>query len=171
MTDPDLAQLITEHQQKIYGYIYSLIGNSASSWDILQEANLVLWRKQSDFTIGTNFQAWAFSIARFQVLAFTRDRKRDPLDIITPELVEIFAEDMETEAETDTPRLEALQHCRGKLSPKHSKLIDLYYVKQTPLKAVAPTLKISQNAVKQMLLRTRRNLQNCIELRLSNKAT
>ena len=136
MTDPNYAQLITEHQQKIYGYIYSLIGNNASSWDILQESNLVLWRKQSEFTMGTNFQAWSFSIARFQVLAFIRDRKRDPLQILTPELLDTFAEDIEAEAETYTQRLDALQHCRSKLKTKHSKLIDLYYVQQIPIKVI-----------------------------------
>ena len=92
---PDFAQQITESQQRLYRYIYSLTGNSASSWDILQETNIVLWKKQADFAPGTRFDSWSYTIARFQVLAYLRDRKRKPVSILTPELVEAFAEDAE----------------------------------------------------------------------------
>ena len=157
------AQQITENQQRLYGYIYSLVGNSASSWDVLQETNLVLWRKQADFQPGTKFDAWAFTVARFQVLAFLRDRKREPLSILTPELLETFAEDAEAEAGQFGERLAALRRCRNQLGGKARRLVQLYYDDGQSVKQVGTTLGQSVNAIKQALFRVRRTLQDCIE--------
>lgn len=171
MSNSNYARLITENQQKIYGYIYSLMGNSVASWDVLQESNLVLWRKESQFKAGTNFQAWAFTIARFQVLAFLRDRQRDPLDILTPELVEAFAEDAAVESENFTSRLNALKHCRTQLKEKHSYLIHLYYEKEMSIQSISDRIGQNSNAIKQTLLRVRRKLQNCIDIKLQNETS
>jgi len=46
------------------------VGRSASAWDVLQETNLVLWKEQADFQPGTRFEARAYTVARFQVLAY-----------------------------------------------------------------------------------------------------
>jgi RNA polymerase sigma-70 factor (ECF subfamily) len=89
----DFATLITASQRKLYAYIHSLLDNSAAAWDVLQETNVVLWQKQAEFRPGTKFDAWAFTVARFQVMAWLRDRKREPLDVMTPELCELLAGD------------------------------------------------------------------------------
>jgi DNA-directed RNA polymerase specialized sigma24 family protein len=33
----DFASQITASQQQLYGYVYSLLGNSAAAWNVLQE--------------------------------------------------------------------------------------------------------------------------------------
>ncbi len=168
MNQTDFAQQITENQQGLFAYVYSLVGNNASSWDVLQETNIVLWKKREDFKAGTNFKAWAFTVARFQVLAFIRDRKREPIDVLTPELMEVFAEDSEEIAMEYEPRLRALRECRGKLPAKSRKLLDLHYREGLSLEKAAETLAISPNAVKQALFRVRRVLQACIEQQTPN---
>ncbi|NWK55033.1 sigma-70 family RNA polymerase sigma factor [Verrucomicrobiaceae bacterium N1E253] len=166
----EYAQRITESQQKLFGYIYSLLGRHAQTWDVLQETNLVLWRKQHDFQAGTNFDAWAFSIARFQVLAYLRDQKRDPLDVMTPELVEAFAGEAEEEALQLDHRLDALQFCKSRLQEKSRHLLELYYEKNMRVKDIGICLSSNANATKQALLRVRRKLQQCIETRLENSS-
>ncbi len=168
MKYPDYAQLITESQQKLFAYIYSMLGRNAASWDVLQESNLVLWRKQNDFQPGSNFDAWAFSIARFQVLAHLRDRKRDPLELLTPELLEALAEESEEEMHHFDERLIALQHCKSQLKSKNRRIVELYYEKNMPLKDVSASLSSSVNAIKQALLRVRRSLKQCIKIQLKN---
>jgi len=160
---PDFARQIIESQQRLYGYIHSLLGNSTSSWDVLQETNLVLWKKKDEFRAGTRFEAWAFTVARYQVLAFLRDRKRDPLSIMTPELLEVFAEDAETEAGRFDERLAALRRCRERLGDKARRLLLLYYDEGRSVKQVGGLLAMSVNAVKQALFRVRRVLMDCIE--------
>jgi len=97
------------------------------------------------------------------VLAFLRDSKRDPLSIMSPELVEVFSEDAATEAGQFDERLAALRQCRERLGDKPRKLLRLYYDDGRSVKQVGALLTISVNAVKQALLRVRRTLMDCIE--------
>lgn len=158
----EFTRQITEHQQRLYGYIHSLTGNSATSWDILQETNIVLWKKKDEFRPGSKFDAWAFTVARFQVLAFLRDRKREPLSLLTPELLESFADDAELVAERYDERLTALQRCRAKLGQKAHQLIELHYEKGLSMKQISAQIGISASAAKQAIYRARRALLDCI---------
>lgn len=160
----DFASLITGRQQRLYGYIHSLLDSSAAAWDVLQETNLVLWRKQAEFAPGTNFEAWAFAVARFQVMAWLRDRKRDPLDLMTPELCEQMAHEAEIQAAQFEQRLSALQKCREQLPDRGQRIVELYYERGRSVKQVGEDLKMGVDAVKQALFRLRRMLQDCIEL-------
>lgn len=160
--DSDFARLITESQQRLYGYISSLVGSAAASWDILQETNIVLWKKQDEFRPGTSFEAWSFVVARFQVLAHLRDRSRDPLCVLTPELLDAFGSDPETEASEFPERLAALRRCRDRLGAKSRRLINLHYEQGLSMNDIATRLGSNANAVKQAMLRVRRSLLECI---------
>lgn len=73
------VQLMTEHQGRLYAYVLSLLGDPDQANDVLQEANLVLWRNAGEFQMGSNFRAWAFRIAHFQVMAHRQRQLRDRL--------------------------------------------------------------------------------------------
>ena len=60
------------HQNRIYATILMLIPNNADAEDLFQETATVLWRKFGEFTEGTNFAAWAASIARYRVLNYRK---------------------------------------------------------------------------------------------------
>ena len=40
---------LTENQNRLYGYVYSLLGDHSRAADVVQETNLVLWRKVGEF--------------------------------------------------------------------------------------------------------------------------
>ena len=65
----EFVSLLTGHQRKLYSFILSLLRNPSDADDVLQETNLVLWQKCNEFEPGTNFGAWAFRVAQFQVMA------------------------------------------------------------------------------------------------------
>jgi RNA polymerase sigma-70 factor (ECF subfamily) len=89
---------LTEHQNRLYGYVYSLLGDHSRAADVIQETNLVLWRKIGEFQMEKPFLPWAFAVVRFQVLAHLRDHKRDRL-LLDAELVETFSSEVERQAE------------------------------------------------------------------------
>jgi RNA polymerase sigma-70 factor, ECF subfamily len=68
------VELLTQHQRKLFSYIYTLVPNVTDTDDLLQETNLVLWNKRLDFKLGTNFSAWACRIAYFNVQNFLRSK-------------------------------------------------------------------------------------------------
>ena len=166
-TCEEFSRLVAEAQQRLYAYIYSLLGTTAPSWDVLQETNIVLWEKREEFKLGTNFQAWAHTVARFQVMAFLRDRSREPLSLLTPEALEKMQEDSMPADDWYEERLEALTVCLTTLAPAAAKIVRLHYDEKRPLAKIGERLSMSVNAVKQALFRARRTLQNCIETKLA----
>ncbi len=60
---------INSVQSRLKSYLFASVGNSADADDVLQETNLVLWRKREDFQQGTSFWAWSHRVAFFQLMA------------------------------------------------------------------------------------------------------
>lgn len=165
----EFSKLVTASQQRLYAYIYSLTGHTASSWDVLQETNLVLWAKREEFKKGTNFSAWAHTVARFQVLAFLRDKTREPLSLLTPEIFEKLEAETDPEFEAHEARLKALSVCLTQLAPAASDIVRWHYEERLSLKQISARLSMTANAVKQALFRARRHLQQCVESSLPVK--
>lgn len=157
---------ITASQGSMYGYIFSLVGDHTQAADVLQETNLVLWRKASEFRPGAQFLPWAFTIARFQVLAHLRDTKRKTM-LLDAELVNLLAEDVAREASRVNETQAALRNCLGTLPSNSRELLDLRYFKAQKLKAIAATLNRTEKAVNVALLRIRRALEECVRKRLA----
>ena len=61
----NLLALITRHQAALHAYILSPLPNQAKADDVLQETNLVLWRKAADYDQAMPFMPWACRIAWF----------------------------------------------------------------------------------------------------------
>lgn len=95
MPDPtaqeEFVRLLTSEQSAIHSFITSLMPGNPSVDDVLQRTNLVLWRKCDGFTLGTNFRAWAFRCASWQVRAFFKDQKSRNWLVFDEELTDLLA--------------------------------------------------------------------------------
>lgn len=160
------VQQLAENQNRLYGYVYSLVGDHAQAADVVQETNMVLWRKLDEFDPQRPFLPWSFAIARFQVLAHIRDRKRDRM-LLDEEL----AEALSVEAERQAGQLEgirkALRPCLETLTAGNRELIEKKYFRGLSIQAIAEAVERTAGSVKVALLRTRRHLAECIEGRLA----
>ena len=153
---------LTEHQNRLYGYIYSLLGDHTRAADVLQETNLVLWRKLAEFDSDKPFLPWAFAIARFQVLAHTRDRQRDRL-LLDPDLAEVVSGEVARQAEQIEGVRTALRACLQRLTPEHRDLIEQRYFRSLSVADLAASVERSTGAIKVALLRIRRQLGDCVQ--------
>ena len=72
-----VQQLFVRHTGLLHGFIASLCGDLVLAEDILQEVFLVVSQRADDFTLGSDFAAWARAIARFKTMELLRTRKRD----------------------------------------------------------------------------------------------
>ena len=84
--DSDFVALLTEHQTALRLYVASLLPGDPSAADVSQLANSTIWKKRSDFELGTNFKAWIFSIARYEVLNYRKQQARDARLIFSDEV-------------------------------------------------------------------------------------
>ncbi|NLF07145.1 MAG: RNA polymerase subunit sigma-70, partial [Pirellulaceae bacterium] len=49
---------LTDHQSRMYAYIMAVLGDPNAAGDVLQDANVAIWRKADEFVEGTDFWAW-----------------------------------------------------------------------------------------------------------------
>ena len=167
--DPDAAivSLLTQHQPAIHLYIESLLPGDRAAEDVAQEANSIIWEKRSEFELGTNFKAWAFSIARFQVRKYRFKQAKESRFVFCEELEEVIAEEMADTLEGISDHHLALQECLRKLKAADRDLIYHRYFKKTPLSDYGEKIGRSVGGLKVTLHRVRNRLQTCIEKRLA----
>ncbi len=121
--ETQIVALLTEIQLPLRLYVHSLLPGESSAQDVAQQANATLWRKRADFTLGTNFKAWAFSVARYEVLDFRKQQARDSRLVFSAELEETFAEELAKRDDDLDQRPAALKQCLIKLRPQDRELL------------------------------------------------
>ncbi|MDR3636086.1 MAG: sigma-70 family RNA polymerase sigma factor [Isosphaeraceae bacterium] len=158
-------QCLTDHQSRLFAYLVALLGDVHEARNVLQETNLELWRKSSDFVVGTDFAAWSRTTAHFKVLAFLRDKKRDR-HLFDEALLNQIAHRSQPDEDDDALRI-ALRHCLAAL-PDHLRwLIGRRYGSGLSIREIAQRVGKSEGALKVTLSRARKQLVHCIERRLA----
>lgn len=164
----EFVREFTHYQRRLFLYILSQVGNPVEAEEILQEANLVIWRKCDQFEPGTNFYAWACRISKFEVLKSRERWRRDKLQF-SDEFVSAVAAEQEESEEHDEARRAALATCLGKLRKTDRELIQQRYAPGENGLSVAEALDRPINSVYQSLGRIRKALLECINRELATQ--
>ncbi|MES2924904.1 MAG: sigma-70 family RNA polymerase sigma factor [Verrucomicrobiota bacterium] len=164
----NLVALITRHQSALHAYILSLLPNQAKADDVLQETNLVLWRKAAEYDPAMPFMPWACRIAWFQVKAARRDAARDR-HIFDPELLDLLAAEDDSALETTTALDHALHDCLGQLPADKRDLILHRYQADSSVNEMAASRNLTPGALSVQLHRIRQMLENCVAGKLSQR--
>lgn len=158
----------TAHEPALRAHIRRLVPMRADADDVMQEISVVLWEKFDTFQEGAEFRPWAFGVARFEVLAWLRDRGRDRL-VLDEDVVTQIAE----ETTTDEPGLqrqrEALEQCMQKVPAEQRSLLMQAYMTESRIQEVAQGSGRSVAGFYQWLHRMRRRLLDCIRRALSQE--
>lgn len=166
----EFVRLLTEHQAVLRGYIRSMIPNASDIWDVAQNTNLALWERRGTFEHGTNFRAWAFTIARYRALEHRKKAQRDQGLMFDDQIMNLLDQ---TPHDWDAARLEskhrALEACLGKLKPKDRALITARYSSRTPLTEYSKHDGRSPGSLRVILNRLRNQLRGCIDAQLQAK--
>lgn len=157
---------LTENQNRLYGYVYSLLCDHGRAADVVQETNLVLWRKIDEFDPDREFLPWAFAIARFQVLAHLRDHNRDRM-LLDADLAEQLATTLEPQATTLDATRSALRQCMDLLTDSNRDIVERRYFNTASIADIATSLGRSVSSVKVTLMRTRRQLAVCVQQKIA----
>ena len=132
----------------------------------MQEVTLVLWKKFEQFREGSDFRCWALGVARYEVLAWLRDKGRDRL-VLAGDVAEMIAEETANEiVKLEQERL-ALQSCLEKLAPQQRDLLLESYGSQLRIQEIAQNSGRSIAGFYQWLHRMRRILLECIRKEVS----
>lgn len=151
----------TAHEPAIRAHVRRLVPARADADDVMQEISVVLWEKFDSFRDGADFRAWAFGVARFEVLAWLRDRGRDRLVLDEEVITKIAAETTAEEPRLQRQR-EALEHCMKKVPADQRDLLMQAYQPDSSIQNVAQDSGRSVAGFYQWLHRMRRLLLDCI---------
>jgi len=162
------AQLLATCQRKVFLYIMGLVHNPTDAEEILQETNLVLWRKFEQYRPGTDFVQWAYRVAYYEVLKY-REKKARREHLFSADFLERFADEVEQFLQEADLRREALSGCMEKLRPQDRQLLWQRYQPAASTRSVAQALGRSIQGTRKSLHRIRMNLLECIRRTLAQQ--
>ena len=158
-------RLYVEHEEALRGFVRSLVPTLEDAREVMQQTAAVLWRKFDD---SVDFRPWAFGVAKFEVLAFLRDRARDRHVFGDEVLALLEAEAMEA-AWSSKQEERALEQCLQKLPVAQRELVETAYAPGVRMDELARSAGRTPMALYKSLHRIRMNLADCVQLTLNQK--
>ncbi len=167
--DPNEAMVarITAAQRPLAAYIRTLVAPWGHPDDVLQEVNLVLWRKAAEFDGRGEFLTWACRIAYLQVLAHRKKLARERFVPFDEAVLADLAGPLAEGVRDANPRLAALRSCLDQLPADARRLIATRYADGGSVSAAAAELGRTAESVRVTLHRLRKALMRCIEKKLA----
>jgi len=159
-------RLYQASERRIRGFILALVPDWSQAQDLMQETTMVMWSKFDEFEVGTDFSAWALSVARYQILNYRRKNQNRTVRFDDSLLEAIDEEVSTTVAEMDVRR-DALRACLKKLEDQDRQLIQLRYEPGATTRSVAERVGRGVDAVYKALNRIHVQLLFCIRRTLS----
>ncbi len=165
----EFVELYSQHYQRLQYYVMALLPTPTDAADVLQETSLVLWKKFETFESGTNFFAWACTIARLQTKKHYQSTNRSAV-LLAESTLELVATEAMEAVNNPTLAMDALESCLDKLDESDRKLICRRYEAGVSVKAIAAEIGVTPNFLSKTFSRIRRNLLTCIQATLAREA-
>ncbi len=150
------------HERWLATYVYSLVSSTADADDILQECKVTMWKKFGQFTPGTNFRAWARTIALHQILNHRRSEQRRPVAALDREFIEAIAAEIDRRSDQLDEQADVLRTCLRKLPAAHRAIVVARYYEGCDIDEIAAKTDRSAEAVYRLLSRIRKALGECV---------
>jgi RNA polymerase sigma-70 factor (ECF subfamily) len=161
--------LMTPIQARIYAYIFSLRPNRTDVEDIMQETITVMWRRFGDYTSGTDFQAWAITIAKYCVFSYFKRHKNLPHPF-SEEIIPILQSKSNQFIDKLDTYAESLNNCVKKLPEKDALFLNLRYDQGQTIGNIARRFDVTTRAVYKILSRIHNTLLRCVRRSVGEEA-
>jgi RNA polymerase sigma-70 factor, ECF subfamily len=163
-----LVALMTQHQRRIFSYIYTLVPDRYDAEDLLQETSVVICEKFDEFRPGSDFVAWACQIAYWRI-RYARQKFARSKVVYQQELVDALAQTAAVMREELDERHEALAQCLQKLPQRDRELVLTRYEPGSGVPEAAKRSGRSLEAAYKALARLRKLLFDCVTHQLASQ--
>jgi RNA polymerase sigma-70 factor (ECF subfamily) len=150
-------------------YVMSLVANRHDAEDVLQRASLVMWRRFSTFEAGTDFIAWATTVAFYEARNFQRVTGRSRVEF-DDDLMRTLAAERVEHVRHWSLRAEALEHCTHKLDAASRQLVKAIYTDGVQVVDLARRQGCAPKTISNKLTFIRRALAECVQRRMAEAA-
>ena len=160
---------LTDAQLPLRLYVQSLLPGDFAAADVVQQANTTAWGKREDFEPGTNFKAWIFAIARYEVLNYRKQQARDSRLTFSDELERTIVDEVPNLSDDLPQRQLALRQCLSEFKAESRDLLLARYRGEESISQLANRVGRSVGGVRVTLTRLRNALLQCIQQRLDTE--
>ena len=164
--------VIRAYEARIWAWVVHFCPPGGDADDVAQRTFIEAYQGLSKFTVGTNFEAWLFTIARFQMRSeVTRLRRlTDYHQRLTVRRLESALE-TRSEAPPDADaRLAHLRRCMESLDDRNRKLLAQRYDRGLPIEDIARQESRSAVAIRKHLFLLRVKLLECVRSKIAAEA-
>jgi RNA polymerase sigma-70 factor (ECF subfamily) len=149
------------HEPAIRAFVRRLVPSRTDVPDVMQEVALVLWKKFEALPAPDDFRRWAFGVAKYQTLAWVRDKARDRVVLADDVLQQLADDAMTLEPVLDAHRA-GLETCLEKLPADQRSIVLAAYEPGASVQAVAQRSGRTVGGFYQWLHRVRLQLLECV---------
>lgn len=163
-----LILLLTQYQEQLFRYIFSLVPVEADARDILQETSLALFRKFDQYDAARPFMPWAYRFAYLQVQKHREKSARSPL-LFSEDVMDLLTnERAHIEPQLDE-RLHLLNGCLEKLTPQDKELVTSRYALRQSAEEMMARFALSRRTLFRNLEMLRQRLHDCVTRQLQTE--
>jgi len=166
--------LVRTFEWAVRAWITARCPAGADADEVAQVTFVEAFKNLGRFQPGSDFRAWLFTIARYQVMS-ELTRLRRLADYHERYFPHALWQELERRALTlddahDDDRLTALRGCLSKLDERGRALLAQRYAEEIPVQQMADQSGRSVGAIKKHLFLLREQLHECLTRRLANEA-
>ena len=155
-------QLFLASQRRLYSYVMTMVASPADADDIVQDVASVMWKKFDEYQPGTDFSAWAVTIAKYKLFHHFRDNAAQKRKF-SQKGIEIIETIEAQEAKKEDDRIDALRNCLSKLKQPDREILSLRYEEGQTLKSLSGRLDLNINTLYSKLSKLHNILLNCVK--------
>ncbi|GAB5444243.1 MAG: RNA polymerase sigma factor [Fuerstiella sp.] len=162
------AAIVERFERPLRAWLVSRCPPGGDADEVAQKAFVEAFRRIDDYELNTDFRAWLFTIARYQMMAeCTRlQRTADYHSRFAPLALSRELERRAAADVTEDTRLTHLQSCTQQLGEDAQRMLKWRYQDELPLAEIASRTRRSVGAIKKHLFQLRQKLHDCIERKL-----
>ncbi len=141
---------------KMYRYAYSILKNSETAADVVQECLMKIWDKREKLPEIKSPDSWAMRITRNQCYDWV---KMNRFTIITDEELNVSASETTDDSTIASDHLNWLNKIVKTLPEKHQEIFHLREIEEMAYQEIAEILNLNLSEVKVSLHRTRAKIK------------
>jgi RNA polymerase sigma-70 factor (ECF subfamily) len=162
------VRLLMANQDRIYGYILTLVADWSDADDIMQETAEVMWGKYEASKPICDFASWGIRIAQNKIFNFYARKSKSEI-LLTGEILENIAERAWIAADGTDGRIKALEHCLAKLNERDRKLVRIKYEQNITVRKLAEIVERPVQGMYKVMARIHGALLECIQRTLARE--
>ncbi len=160
------------HERSLRAWLAAHVPMGVDADEIAQRSFVAAFSRLEEFEMGTNFGAWLFTIARYQLMT-EKTRLRRIADYHARYGPELLQRELDRRCDESpevwTMKLEHLERCLESLGDHLRRFVTWRYDEEIPLQEMAARSGRSVPAVKKQLWKIRGKLQECIDAKLEKE--